>query len=300
MDLIVFVNFYLIPGLILGSIYALSAVGVSLLFGILRFAHFAHGDLMTFGAYVTFSLVTMTGLSAFALMPLGMVATIVLALAINTAFYRALRDLPTIVTVISSFGIALMVRATVQLVWGTDLQSYKRGIEKPLLLFDSLRIAERHIWIVLVTALLITALHLFLTRSKAGKAMRAVADDPELAAVSGINIDRVTRMVWVIGGGLAAAAGIFLGIDTQLSTNMGWDLLLPVFAAALLGGIGKPYGAIAGGYVIGLAQELSTYPWIGTTPLVDPGYKSAIAFGIMVAMLLWRPEGLARGRLLSR
>ncbi|MGI9486230.1 MAG: ABC transporter permease subunit, partial [Geminicoccaceae bacterium] len=101
------------------------------------------------------------------------------------------------------------------------------------------------------------------------------------------------------GGGLAAVAGIFLGIDNQLHTNMGWDLLLPVFAAALLGGIGKPYGAIAGGYVIGIAQELSTYPWLGSAPLVDPGYKSAIAFGIMVVMLIWRPQGLVRGRLFT-
>jgi branched-subunit amino acid ABC-type transport system permease component len=298
-DLIAFVNFYLVPGLILGSIYALGAVGVSLLFGILRFAHFAHGDLMTFGAYVTLSAVAATGLSAFLALPIGLVATVALALFINTVFYRPLRHLPTIVTVISSFGIALTVRATVQLFWGTDIQTYQKGIQKPLVLFDMFRIAERHIWIILITIGLIIALHHFLARTKTGKAMRAVADDPALASVSGINIDYVVRCVWVIGGGLAAVAGVFLGIDNQLHTNMGWDLLLPVFAAALLGGIGKPYGAIAGGYVIGIVQEISTYPWISTAPLVDPGYKSAIAFAIMVLMLIWRPQGLTRGRLFT-
>jgi len=91
-------------------------------------------------------------------------------------------------------------------------------------------------------------------------------------------------------------AGVFLGIDGELDPNMGWDLLLPVFAAALLGGIGRPYGAIAGGYVIGLAQELATYPWIGAEPLLSPGYKSAVAFALMVGLLLWRPQGLLRGR----
>ena len=90
-------------------------------------------------------------------------------------------------------------------------------------------------------------------------------------------------------------AGVFLGIDTELDANMGWDLLLPVFAAALLGGIGKPYGAIAGGFIIGLAEELATYNWIGTEPLISPGYKSAIAFAIMVVLLLWRPQGLFKG-----
>ena len=299
MDLIAFVNFYLVPGIILGSIYALGAVGVSLLFGILRFAHFAHGDLMTFGAYVTLSAVAASGLSAFLALPFGLLATVALALFVNTVFYRPLRHLPTIVTVISSFGIALTVRATVQLFWGTDIHTYQKGIQKPLVLFDAFRIAERHIWIILITIGLIVLLHHFLARTKTGKAMRAVADDPALASVSGIDIDYVVRCVWVIGGGLAAVAGIFLGIDNQLHTNMGWDLLLPVFAAALLGGIGKPYGAIAGGYVIGIVQEISTYAWFSTAPLVDPGYKSAIAFGIMVAMLIWRPQGLMKGRLFT-
>ncbi|MGH1477489.1 MAG: branched-chain amino acid ABC transporter permease [Geminicoccales bacterium] len=299
MDLIAFVNFYLVPGIILGSIYALGAVGVSLLFGILRFAHFAHGDLMTFGAYVTLTVVGVSGLSAFLALPIGIGAAVALALLVNAAFYRPLKHLPTIVTVISSFGIALMIRASVQLIWGTDIESYRSGIQKPLILFDTFRIAERHIWIVLITAGLIVLLHHFLARTKIGKAMRAVADDPALASVSGIDIEHVVRWVWVIGGGLAAVAGVFLGIDNQLHTNMGWDLLLPVFAAALLGGIGKPYGAIAGGYVIGIAQELSTYPWLGSTPFVDPGYKSAIAFGILVVMLIWRPQGLTRGRLFT-
>ncbi|MGI9489002.1 MAG: branched-chain amino acid ABC transporter permease, partial [Geminicoccaceae bacterium] len=240
MDLIAFANFYLVPGIILGSIYALGAVGVSLLFGILRFAHFAHGDLMTFGAYVTLTVVGASGLSAFLAMPIGIAAAVVLSLLVNVIFYRPLKHLPTIVTVISSFGIALMIRATVQLIWGTDIESYRTGIQKPLILFDTFRIAERHIWIILITAGLIVLLHHFLARTKIGKAMRAVADDPALASVSGINIEHVVRWVWVIGGGLAAVAGIFLGIDNQLHTNMGWDLLLPVFAAALLGGIGKP------------------------------------------------------------
>ena len=278
-----FINFYLIPGLILGSIYALGAIGVSLIFGILRFAHFAHGDMMTLGAYFALSAVVLIELSPWQALPLAIAATIIVGLLLDRWFYRPLRLRPTIITVIASFGVALMLRALVQLVWGTQIESYVSGIQRPLIFFDALRVAERHVWIMLLTVIIVIALHLFLTRTRAGKAMRAVADDPELAQVSGIHTEAVISHVWMIGAGLAATAGVFLGVDTQLNPNMGWDLLLPVFAAALVGGIGRPYGAIAGGLIIGLAEELSTYPWLGSEPLVSPGYKSAIAFILMGA-----------------
>jgi len=218
------------------------------------------------------------------------------ALVIDRLFYRPFRDSPTIVLVIASFGIALMLRSLVQLIWGVDIQSYSRGIQRPLVFLDSIRIAERHITILAITVILVTALHFFLTRTKLGKAMRAMSDEPDLARITGINTNAVIVWTWIIGAGLAAAGGVFLGIDTQLQPNMGWDLLLPVFAAAILGGIGKPYGAIVGGLVIGLGEELSSYPWIGVEPLLSPGYKTAVAFAIMVGMLLWRPSGLFKGR----
>jgi branched-subunit amino acid ABC-type transport system permease component len=250
---------------------------------------------MTLGAYLALSAVTLTGFTPFAALAPAAVVTALTALAIHCWFYRPLANLPTIALVIASFGVALMVRSLVQLLWGVEIQSYRTGIEKPLILFDTLRIAERHILIMLVTLALVLALHVFLTYTRMGKAMRAVADDPELALVAGIDTAAVIRWVWLIGAVLAAAAGVFLGIDGELNPNMGWDLLLPLFAATILGGIGRPFGAIAGGLVIGLAEELSTYPWLSEEPLVSPGYKSAIAFAVMVALLIWRPQGLARG-----
>jgi branched-subunit amino acid ABC-type transport system permease component len=135
-----------------------------------------------------------------------------------------------------------------------------------------------------------------LTRSRIGRAMRAVSDEPDLARVTGISTERVIQVTWIIGGALAATAGVFIGIDSQIDSYMGWNLLLPVFAAAILGGIGQPMGAAAGGLVLGLIEELSTYPWIGDNPLISPDYKSALAFAIMVALLIWRPTGLLRGR----
>ena len=296
--MIEFINFYLIPGLILGSIYALGAVGISLIFGLLRFAHFAHGDLMTFGAYVTLAIVGATSFSAMQALPLAVVITIGMGLFIDRYFYKPLRSQATIVTVIASFGIALALRSLVQLLWGTESAMYETGFQRPMVWFDTLRIAPRHLQIILVTAVIAIGLHFFLTRSKIGKSMRAVADDAELAAVSGLDVERITLWVWIIGGALAAVAGIFIGIDTEIHSNMGWNLLLPIFASALLGGIGKPLGAILGGFIIGLAEELAVYPWIGDEALISPGYKSAVAFTIMIALLLFRPQGLAKGRLL--
>ena len=265
-----FINFYLIPGIVLGSIYALGAIGVSLIFGILRFAHFAHGDMMTLGAYVALPLVVGLGFTVYAALPVAMAGVVLMA-------------------------ILIMLRAVIQFAWGPHSHVYEKGFRKPIV-FEGLRIAERHIWIVLLSIALVVALHLFLTRTKTGKAMRALSDDPDLARITGINTERIVAWTWVLGGCLAGAAGVFLGMDTQITTLIGWNMLLPVFAAAILGGIGKPYGAIAGGLVIGIAEELSAYPWVGTTPLLDPTYKSAVAFAIMVAMLLWRPSGLFKGR----
>jgi branched-subunit amino acid ABC-type transport system permease component len=292
------VNFYLIPGLVLGCIYALGAVGISLLFGILRFAHFAHGDLMTVGAYLALLLVQLTGLPVLLALPGAVVATAAIAVLVDRLAYRPFRERQTIVLVIASFGIALMLRSAVQLLGGVGIAGYRTGIERPLVVLDTLRIGERHLGILATTAALVTGLHLFLARSRTGKAMRAMSDERDLARVSGIDTERVVVWTWLLGGGLAAAAGVFVGLDTQLNPYMGWDLLLPMFAAAILGGIGRPYGAIAGGLVIGLAEELATYPWLGAAPLVPPGYKTAVAFAIMVGMLIWRPTGLFRGRLL--
>ena len=291
-----FLNFYLIPGVVLGCIYALGAIGISLTFGILRFSNFAHGDIMTFGVYVTLSLVLATDEHPLVMAPLAMVLTALFTLGIDRAFFKPFRNSPTIMLVIASFGLMLMIRSMVQFFWGVQLQPMIKGIQKPVAWLDPLRIPPKHLLIIGGTILLMFAVHLLLTRTKIGKAMRAVSDSPELARVTGINTETVIRMTWIVGSCLAVAAGVFLAMDTHVETNMGFKMLLPMFAAAILGGIGKPYGAVAGGLVIGIAEELSAYPWIGVEPLLNPGYKAGVAFAIMVAMLIWRPQGLFRGR----
>lgn len=293
-----FLNLYLIPALALGSIYALGAVGISMIYGILRFSHFAHGDVMTLGAYGALTAVYAFGWHPLAALPFGIALAVAAALGADRAFYRPLRRLPTIYAVIASFGVALMLRSLIQLVWGPQNRVFVEGVRMPLVLFDSLRVSPLHVQAIAITVVLGVALHLFLSRTRIGRSMRAVADDADLAAVAGLEPERVIRWTWVIGAALAATAGVLAGMDTQVHANMGWNLLLAMFASALLGGIGKPMGALAGGFLIGLAEELSTYPWIGTESLVSPSYKSAVAFVIMVLVLLLRPQGLLRGRLL--
>jgi len=297
-EIITFINLYLVPGLTIGSVYALGAVGISMIFGILRFAHFAHGDLMTIGGYGVLTAIWLIPVNPLLLLPFGIVLAIVAALAVDRFFYKPLRDLPTIYTVIASFGVALIFRSLAQLFWSSGNQVFQSGVRRPLVLFDTFRISALHAQVIVLTILIAIALHLFLTRSKTGRSMRAVSDDPELAAVAGLDTEKVVRWTWIIGAALAATAGVFAGMDTSMHPNLGWNLLLPMFAAAILGGIGKPMGAIAGGLIIGIAEETLTYTWFGPDPLIAPSYKSAVAFLIMVGLLIFRPQGLFKGRLL--
>ncbi|MFQ5971191.1 MAG: branched-chain amino acid ABC transporter permease [Alphaproteobacteria bacterium] len=277
----------LIFGVVLGGIISLGAVGVSLLFGILRFANFSHGDMMTLGAYFAFVFVAVLGFPMIIAFPLAVALAGIVGVGIDQVLYRQLRRTAPVILLFSSFGVALILRSVVQIVWGPDNLVYEQGIQIPIR-FMGLRIKPDHITILVGTVVLVTLLYLFLQRTRVGKAMRAMADDPDLAGVTGINTEQIVMWTWLIGGGLAGAAGIFLAIDTRLNPLLGWNLLLPIFAAAILGGIGKPYGAIAGGLVIGIATEVSTL-------VILPVYKPAVAFALMVLMLIYRPTGLLRG-----
>lgn len=277
-----------IYGLVLGSVIALGAMGVSLLYGILRFAHFAHGDLMTLGAYLALPAVTRLGLPVPLAMLVGMGGTVGVALLVDRALYRPLRRAAPVILLIASVGVALAVRSVVQLVWGPAIQTYYQGIQFPYL-WLGLRVKPTWLVIAGTAAALAVLAHLFLTRTRLGKAMRAMADNPDLARVTGIETERVVAWTWVMGGGLAAGAGVLLGLDTRLLPTMGWNLLLPVFAGAILGGLGSPYGALAGGLVIGVAQELSTLA-------LPAAYKTAVSFVVMILLLLLRPAGLFGGK----
>lgn len=273
-------------GIVSGAIFALGGIGISVIFGILRFAHLAHGDMMTLGAYLALAAISALQLPVLAALPVAMVGTAATAIAIDWLFYRRFRRARPVILLISSFGMALVLRSAIQLIWGPGNYVYESGISIPYMLFD-IRIKPDHILIVGCTIAIIAAFHLFLTYTRLGKAMRAMSDDPDLARISGVDTERVVVWTWAIGGALAAAGGVFLALDTQLNPLLCWNILLPMFAAAIVGGIGRPYGAIAGGLLIGVVEELST-------AVIEPAYKPAVAFVIMIVVLIWRPTGIVK------
>ncbi|HVI50250.1 MAG TPA: branched-chain amino acid ABC transporter permease [Candidatus Sulfotelmatobacter sp.] len=275
-------------GLVLGSILTLGAIGVSLLFGILRFSNFAHGDIMTFGAYSAFVVVSVFHGPVWLALPVGMIVGALVAIAADQLVYRRLRRTQPVILLISSFGMALIIRSIIQLIWGPQDRSFVKGIQMPLH-FGDIVVRPDHLWIFGGCIAIVVAVHLFLTYTKMGKAMRAMSDNMDLARVTGIDSEKVIICTWALGGALAAAAGVFLALDTRLTPMMGWSALLPIFAAAILGGFGKPYGAIVGGMVIGVVSELST-------AVLPPAYKPAIAFTVMVIMLIVKPTGLLGAR----
>lgn len=273
-------------GLVLGSIIVLGAIGLTLTYGIFNFANFAHGDMMTLGAY--FALFYRFGLGwplAVSLVA-AMISGAFVSVLIDKLVYRRLRHRGSITLLIASVGVALILRNLIRVFWGPDNHYYRRGIQFPIR-WMGLRIKPDHLWILSVALALVILVHLFLRYTKVGKAMRAMADNMDLAMVTGIDTERIVAWTWVIGTALAVAAGFLLGLDTQLFPDMGWNLLLPIFAAVILGGIGSPYGAMAGGLIIGLTQELSTL-------FISTAYKPVVAFVIMIVILLIRPDGIFR------
>lgn len=293
-------------GVVLGSIIALGAVGLTLIYGIARFGNFAHGDLMTLGAYLALFMTvwifpalglseTYLGSLSFGWPMLVSFIPIMLivggvAIIIDRLVYRRLRNLRVgpVMLAISSLAMAFVLRSVIYILWGPDYHFLTSGLRPMMELPLGIKLRPDQIVIIILAWVLVAALYIFLQRTKMGKALRAMADNSDLARVSGIPTERMTTYAWLIGGGLAASAGILLGIDSQVRPEMGWALLLPLFAAVILGGIGNPYGALIGAMVIGIAQQVSTY-WI------NPAYKPAVAFIILIIILLVRPKGIFGG-----
>lgn len=292
----------IVYGIVEGSIIALGAIGLTLLFGILRFLHFAHGDLMTLGAYLSLFMLNLLAFvgfkgGAFPFLSFGfplltamfaaMLLTAGVAILINVLLYRPLRQRQShsVVLGMSSLGVAFMLLSLINIIWGPQLILYSSAIQRAIKLPLSVKIKPDQIFIVAAAVILGILVYLFLEKTKIGKAMRASSDNLDLAEVAGINTERVITWTWGIGGALTAAAGTLYAIDTQLMPIMGWNLLLPVFAAAILGGIGNPYGAMVSGLIIGIIENVSTM-------IIPHDYKTAVSFILIIVLLLFKPSGL--------
>lgn len=296
-------------GLIVGSVISLGAIGLTLTYSLLRFANFAHGEFLTWGAYLTLAFLGIVlagaemvpiepfsfGWPLLAALLLALPATAGIALAVDWALFRRLaRHGNAITLVIASFGAALALRNLVQFIWGTLPEYYTREIQiairfVPREVLGGLRITPDQLLVLGLTAATVVALHLFLTYATLGRAMRATAMNPSLARLAGADVAKVVRATWVIGAVLACIAGVFAGLTGQIRPMMGFDLLLPLFAAAILGGIGNVWGAVVGGLIVGLAESF-------TVPLLGAEYRAAGSFAVLIAILLLRPTGLFGAR----
>jgi branched-chain amino acid transport system permease protein len=276
-EFVFFFNNVVVSGLVIGCIYALGAIGVTLIFGILRFAHFAHGDMMTLGAVVTYGLTALSAPLAIdtfwpvavLVLPLAVPITAVLALVIDRLAYRPLRarGAKPVTLLIASIGVTLMLQGLIRLFYGVGTRSMFVTDSKEIFRIDMpfglatrpIVISEPQVLLIVLTVLAVAALHLFLTRSRLGKGMRAMADNPALAQVSGINTQHVIRTTWLIAGSLACIAGTMLALDVSLKPDLAFNIVLPIFAAAIVGGLGQAYGAIAGGFLVGFAETLAVF-----------------------------------------
>jgi len=279
-------------GLVTGSVIAIAAVGVSLVYGILRLVNFAYGDFMAFGALAAYAFNGPLGLGMIPSTVLGMVATAVLSLVLDVALWRPLRARRAgfMSLFLASIGLALVLRQVLLLAYGPQPQTYKVDQFK-VYVIGSVRLSQPQFITIVGAAAAILAVGVLLSRSTIGRTMRALADDRALAAIAGIRVTRVITYTWIISGLLAGLAGVFAGlVQSSFDPNFGFQLLLPVFAAVVLGGIGSAYGALAGGLVLGLAMEVSTWPSL--LGGVNPVYKPVVAFAILIVALMVRPQGL--------
>ncbi len=292
----------IVYGIVLGSIIALGSVGLTLMWGITDLFNCAHGDQITVGAYLALPFAFLFSQIGFLQAKVGpfsftwglvlafipaILLSIVLAVLIDRWVYKPLRRSGAhfITSFIASIGVAWILRGLIYITWGADFRFYTKGLRPMIFLPMDIKLRVDEIFIVVVAWAAVAAVYVFLSKAKMGKALRALADNPSLARIAGINTERMIVWAWGIAATLIAIAGILYGIEAQLRPEMGWIFLLPLFAAIILGGKGSIAGALAGGLVLGIAQQVST-AWL------LPTYKPAVAFIIMILVLLFRPKGI--------
>ena len=331
-SIIVLLNFVIIPGISYGSQLALGALGVTFVYAILRFANFAHGEIMSFGAMITILFTWFfqsqnidLGILPTALLalPIGIIATIILCIISDKfvfQYYRYQKSVPVVLAMVS-IGVMFVINAIIRIIIGTETIKFSDG-QKFIMkakqfklmtgLNEGLALKSSQVITVLITILLLTFTFWFLQKTKTGKSMRAFSDNEDLALLSGINPDRVVFTTWIIVGVLACVAGTLYGLDKSYKPIIYLNLVLPIFASAIVGGIGSPFGAVVGGYVIAFSEIMITYAYkkffvyllpnslepSGLVQLLSTDYKFAVSFSILVIVLLIRPSGIFKGKVL--
>ena len=276
-----------VTGVLVASLLALGAVGLSLTFGVARFANVAHPDFMMLGAYATFAFNSLVGVPFWWAALLGIAAAVLVGVPVARLAYDKLPVTGTVQLLIISIGVSFILRHAVLFAFGSGLLQFAVPLQRPYV-WGPIRLTPYQLLTLGVAAALVLAVHLLLSRTKLGRILRAIADNAVLTEIAGADVGRARLAMWLIAVLLASTGGILFGLNLVIQPNMGWDLVIPIFSAAIVGGIGNPYGALGGALVIGLAQEWSTL-------LIPASYKEAIAFGAMALCLMFRPRGLWGG-----
>jgi branched-chain amino acid transport system permease protein len=328
--LVAFANFVIVPGTAYGAQLALGALGVTLIYGILRFSNFAHGDTMAFGTMFTVLITAAMksmGISfgplptALLALPFAILCTMALVLITDRTVYRFYRKVKAapVMLVIVSMGVMFVMNGAVRMIVGTDDRRFADG-ERFLItardfktmtgLSEGLAVRTTQVITVVTAVVVVAALFWFLNKTRTGKSMRAYSDNEDLALLSGINPERVVTVTWLIVAALATIAGTLYGLDKSFKPFIYMQLLLPIFASAIVGGLGSPLGAIAGGFVIAFSEVTLTYAfkkvvtylgpdgWVpdGLVQLLSTDYKFAVSFAILIIVLLFKPTGLFKGK----
>ena len=273
-------------GMTLGVVYALGAVGLTVVYGILRLVNFAHGDFLTFGAYMAYLVNVTWGMPLFLAIFFAMAATALLGLLSERVMWRPMRAKGAgwLHLMLMTIGLAFLIRSAVQWFWGTEIRTLDVNVTESVS-FLGLRIGQTELLVVVVGIAVLLAVGLVVRFSLLGKRMRALSDDIDLAETAGIDTRRVILYTWLFAGGLAGLAGVLSGALTNLRPELGFELLLPIFAAVILGGIGNPFGALTAALVLGIATEWSTI-------VIEPRWKVTIAFVVLIVALIIRPQGI--------
>jgi branched-subunit amino acid ABC-type transport system permease component len=271
-------------GLVTGSLIALGALGLTLIFGILDFINIAYGEYMALGAFIAFGLNTQVGLPIVVSGAIAIVVMGPIAIALDKAVFQHFRNRTPIVLLVVSIGLSFILRNVIRVVWGSGSKRFDVPIEEAPTYFG-IQILPDQVVIILLSLVVLGLTFVLLRKTDIGIAMRAASDDTDLARIRGIDTERLVLYVWLVGGVIAAIAGVMLGLDSQLRPTMGFLALIPIFAAVILGGIGDPVGAVVGGYAIGLLQELSVI-------VIPSEYKPLVGLALLVVGLLTRPDGL--------
>ncbi|MDN5748238.1 MAG: carboxypeptidase regulatory-like domain-containing protein [Pseudonocardia sp.] len=279
-----------VSGIKYGAIIAIAAIGLSLIFGATGLINFAHGELVTIGAVTAFFLNAAAFGPGMGLIPAALIAIVVGAIvggALELGLWKPLRIRGTgrIQLFIISIGLSLFLRHIILVIFGSRPRPYADYVIQQVMIFGPVAITPRDLVITVLSLVVLVAVGLMLLRTRVGKAIRAVADDRDLAEASGVDVSRVILYVWVLGGALAALGGILFGLSEIVAWDMGFRLLLLMFAAVILGGLGSPFGAMAGGLLVGLVAQLST-------AYFPVELQNAWALGVLILVLLVRPQGI--------